>query len=537
MHLTIKNLRGIKSATIDLSGIALVAGLNGSGKSSIAVAAAACLMGTASPLPGMLAKDARLLLRDDSQRGSASLLDTTVNWPGGTVTPDGKRYSAIVAGMQSLATMPAKERLPWIIAELKAEPTIDDLRATLAEILPAKGIDAVCQSVTESGWDGALARAKDNGTKAKGAWEHVTGERYGSQKATTWQPAGITSTDGQALERDVAEFTRQYHDAIKSSAITRAEMEQLQALCTLERIAAEESATLRAEAPLPAAEAAEKAAAQTLERTPRPGAPQITAACPDCGSSLVVVSATELRHAAAAPVADAGAYSAACDAHLAALKALRGVREAIAESRRRLNACYDAQDRMKNHSEADPELSERLRGQMENAQQALVLCNRMIDASRQHQAVLRAEQIAAVLSPDGLRRDAMVSAIERMNAELAELSARAGFPAVAVSDDGSVSAMGRPYALLSEGEKFRARVVLQLWQARREDAPLVVVDAADLLDAPGRNGLFRALSGRRALVTMTYSKPEDVLQPRPGLAVYWLENGEAVKKEAGTKPA
>ena len=528
MQLTIKNLRGIKAATIDLSGIALVAGLNGSGKSSIAMAAAACLMGTASPLPGMLAKDARLLLRDDAQRGSATLGGVTVNWPGGTVTGDGPWHSPIVAGMQSPATMPAKERGPWLIATLKAEPTLDDLRAALAEILPAKGIEAVCASVTESGWDGALARAKENGTKAKGAWEHVTGERYGSQKAQDWRPSGLGSTDGPALERAVADLTQQYHAAMQSHAISKSEAQALHAACAPERIEAEKVALGAAEQTLDAAESAMTAATATLERTPKPGAPQVTAACPDCGSSLVVVSNTVLHRAGAAAPVDTGAYAAAQQAQQAAAAALRAAREAVADCRRRWNACMDAADRLATHSESDPDLSERLRVQMEQAQHELVQCNRMIDAGRQHAAVMRAESIAAVLAPDGLRRKALTDAVAAMNAELAALCAKAAFPAVTVADDGAVSAMGRPYALLSEGEKFRTRVMLQLWQADREAAPLVVVDAADLLDAPGRTGLFRALSGRSALVTMTYSKREDVIKARAGLGVYWLEQGEAL---------
>ena len=112
MRLSVKNLRGIESAEIDITRHAIVCGVNGAGKTSIATAAAACLMGTASPLPDMLVKDARLLLRDGTKRGVASLDDRTVNWPGGTVSGCETTYSGIVAGVESLAAMPKKQRIP-----------------------------------------------------------------------------------------------------------------------------------------------------------------------------------------------------------------------------------------------------------------------------------------------------------------------------------------------------------------------------------------------------------------------------------------
>jgi hypothetical protein len=60
-----------------------------------------------------------------------------------------------------------------------------------------------------------------------------------------------------------------------------------------------------------------------------------------------------------------------------------------------------------------------------------------------------------------------------------------------------------------------------------ESAPLIVVDAADILDGPGRAGLMRALGGLRALVTMTYDTRDKMPAARDGFAVYWVEGGTA----------
>ena len=61
------------------------------------------------------------------------------------------------------------------------------------------------------------------------------------------------------------------------------------------------------------------------------------------------------------------------------------------------------------------------------------------------------------------------------------------------------------------------------------DSDLVVIDAADVLDAPTRSGLFAMLrnSAKPAVVCVTQARREQVPDiSRQGLgASYWLENG------------
>jgi hypothetical protein len=526
MNLTIKNLRGIESADIALDKITLVGGLNGAGKTSVSMAAAACLMQTAAPVAGMLKKDARLLLRDGQKSGSASLNGITVHWPGGTVSGDAAAvHSAITAGVESLATMPPKDRGPWLIENLKADPQRDAVVAALTDIgLPAAGVDAVLAEIAASGWDGAFDRARSNGTKAKGAWEQITGERFGEQKATGWKPATLTMTDPEAINQAVAAAQFAYDAAVATSAVAQSEIDRLMALAA--RLPDLESAHRLGSANLAALESAEASAAEALRRTPAPGRRETTAACPDCGVALVVVSATELRH----PVqikSDDGSHGKALAAHTSALTALRQARDSVAAAARERNAAHDAQAMLANmpavsgssHSEASEAL---------HAAQAQALdYRRMMDAERQRQGVLRSAMIADLLAPDGLRRAALDSQVAAMNEAVGAICARAGWKPATVQTDGSIAAAGRPYALLSASEQFRVRVALQIWQAARESAPLIVVDAADILDGPGRAGLMRALGGLRALVTMTYDTRDKMPAARDGFAVYWVEGGTA----------
>ena len=73
-------------------------------------------------------------------------------------------------------------------------------------------------------------------------------------------------------------------------------------------------------------------------------------------------------------------------------------------------------------------------------------------------------------------------------------------------------AMQRVYGFDTRGmdERWRARVVMQLALARIENAPLVVIDRADILDQEGRNGLFALPHKLKipALVAMTMKKPQ-----------------------------
>ena len=91
--------------------------------------------------------------------------------------------------------------------------------------------------------------------------------------------------------------------------------------------------------------------------------------------------------------------------------------------------------------------------------------------------------------------------------------------------------MGRPYALLSSSEQFRSRAALQLAMARLDQSSMVVIDGADILDAPARSGLFALLdeAGLPALVCMTLNRREQVPDlEAAGLGQsYWISGGVA----------
>ena len=105
----------------------------------------------------------------------------------------------------------------------------------------------------------------------------------------------------------------------------------------------------------------------------------------------------------------------------------------------------------------------------------------------------------------------------------------AGWKVVAIAPDMALTYGGRPYALLSTSEQYRLRAVLQAAIARLAGADLVVIDAANVLDAPTRSGLFSMLGQAElsAVVCMTLSRREQVPDlARAGLGEsYWLDDG------------
>jgi hypothetical protein len=157
-------------------------------------------------------------------------------------------------------------------------------------------------------------------------------------------------------------------------------------------------------------------------------------------------------------------------------------------------------------------------------------------AQAKHAEIVENNALVAALAPDGVRRTVLATKLAALNQRLADLCQTAGWAPVVVADDLSVSFAGRPFVLLSASEQYRARVTLQVALADLDGSDVVIVDAADILDRGGRNGLFAMLrgTGMRSLVCMTMNRVEDV--PDLGAAgigrSYWI--GGSVLAPVGT---
>jgi len=96
----------------------------------------------------------------------------------------------------------------------------------------------------------------------------------------------------------------------------------------------------------------------------------------------------------------------------------------------------------------------------------------------------------------------------------------------------------RDYRLLSGGEQYRVRALVQMACAELDGSQYMIFDGADVLDKAGRNGLIKALAAGNvpALICMTMDMVKD---PKTGVELipklpdmskiggmsYWVENG------------
>ena len=552
MEITVKNYRGCAEAALTLAPLALVCAPNGGGKSSIAQAVAAALTRNPAIVEGVTKAGAEVLLREGEKRGRCTVGDesgsVSANWPGASVSEDGTspQASEIACGLVSITGMKPKDAAAALIAAMSALPTIDDLRTACPGVRPQM-LDAVWKRVQAEGWDPAARRASERSAQLKGAWEQITGEKWGSQKGANWLAPGykpVFDTEGYRIAIDwdglLAHHQQNVEDALAHQAANETEVNALRELAgTLEHhekeVAEHQDEEKRLRASLDEMTA-------KLNAMPRPETPEQMVECPHCGGHLVVVSRTEVR---------APAEGVSADENMRRKVDIDSMREAIAGIQSKMSNVTDNKVRhmmaLGRAREAADKLIKMPDGtvtaeQVQAARDALAAvqaehraAQATATAAARHAEIVENNEIVAALAPNGVRQTVLTSKMAALRARLAELSQVAGWPVVELDDELRATLGGRAFGLLSASEQFRVRTILQVAIADLDGSECVIVDAADILDRGGRNGLFALLkhSGMRALVCMTMNRVEDV----PDLAKagigrsYWI--GGAVLAPVG----
>ena len=201
MDVRIRNVMGIRSVDLALQAITLVGGHNGAGKSSLLEATACAATGTPLARGMTTKKAATALLREGAEAGSVTIKhargSVKVAWPDGEVTTEGgatQLGSALAIGAQRWMALDGKQRLAELFTRLALSPTEQDILTWLQQhdhkFKDEKGKDqtatvaaSLFARVEEQGWDAVLKTAREAVTKKRGAWEHVTGQKYGSTKS------------------------------------------------------------------------------------------------------------------------------------------------------------------------------------------------------------------------------------------------------------------------------------------------------------------------------------------------------------------
>ena len=537
MQVEMKNYRGVAEARLTMAPIALVAGPNGAGKSSIAQGIAAALTKNAAPIDGIAKNAAGQLLRDGAKRGNCTVGDdtgsVTANWPGASTSEDGSPpwASEIACGLTSLVDMKPKEAAALLISAIEALPTLEHLQAALPDV-DATMLQQVWGAIQTDGWDSAHKRAQERGAKLKGAWEQVTGEKYGSAKADGWRPVGAPEAGTEELQAELTDLRGQLEQAIANQAVGQAEVQRLEAQV---QAGVDTQATVeKLDSDIANGNAhADKLTAE-LGALPKPETVETLAECPHCKGHLVVVSSTQVRAPAEGGITaeENEQRQAAIDAKRAELQRTNAALQQLGGQRASALQTISVASAAKKQLGAMPEGGataeqiQSLRNDITEAEADLRAVAAIQSAEKLHGDIGENQLVINALAPDGVRQTVLAEKMGNFNAALARLSGTAGWPVVALADDLSLSLGGRPYILISESEKFRVRVTLQVALADLDGSDVVLIDAADILDRAGRNGLFKMVSssGMRALVCMTMNQMADV--PDLGAAglgkSYWL---------------
>ena len=551
MQIKIRNFRGIETADISVAGgITLLAGLNASGKSSAAQAVAAAVTGNTIPFSGFRKTDAKKLVHDENTSGHVNIIsdngETSVAWP------DGKRASIgigsppaatmIAAGLESLVDiLKTAERAKMLAPYLKSQPTKDDLAYALPDIR-SELVDGLWKSIELNGWDSAYDQAKQKGAETKGRWRQVTGSQYGIKKAAEWTPAGwdyaTAGSSEEPLRLAVFNAGQNLETAIKNQATDEIKLAELR------EEAGYQVDIQELEQAIVSAQQLHKERITAREQLPPADSNKSGnhVNCPYCREKIVVTGgagAYQFQKAALIPDEEISArYKAIAQADGKTANA----KDAMWDAQHKL---AEAQVKIKKAQEARVILEKENNGQKTTAAQS-VDCRDMVyraelqlknfrdktEADRLHNMIETNQEIVSVLVADGLRAKKLKEGVEVFNQEfLLPLCRIAKWSEVSLEDELIPGYGGRPYSLLSESEKFRVRVTLQVAMALMEKSDMVIIDGADILDQKGRGGLFSMLFTVKipSLVCMTVAFPGKT--PPPDLKkmgcgeTYWVENG------------
>lgn len=552
MKALIENYRGIKSAEFEIGGITLIAAKNASGKSSIAQAVSACLNANPVPVPGMTKAQIGFLVRSGAMSGTAQLMldddnGVRIDWPKATVGTIGANppsASPYAVGADSVADLSETKRASMLTDLLMAYPTEPDLAQAVKQAkLDDKLTGMLWERIQQVGWDQAFIQAKDKGVKLKGQWELYAGERYGAKKAESWLPqswdaATMNEGNRDTLVSELAKATEELEAAIASQAVDQSRVEQATALSSNIQSLTDKIAALNVE--LKDTIAAKEQAMQNLQNAPHIPTLEHALACPECGV-LLKLTGNQLTTTAGGPTQEMIDEAKSVRDELRKLADTANnlessIRSEIAVETNNLQQAQNANAWLSSVTKTDvsgittPEDIDRARVRQADAQTQLEYLDKKLGADKTHHQIENNQIIIDLLSPNGLRQNVLYAKVrEFMTTWVKPLTFAANWHDVELDREMVLSYGGRLYSMLSESEKYRAKAALQVGMAMFLGDKVVVLDAADILDKEGRNGLIKMLmkSALSSLVCMTMpSKEEAPDLSRNGIGrTYWVEDG------------
>jgi hypothetical protein len=568
MQAIVKNFRGINSAQISISPIALLCGLNGAGKTSMARGIGAAATGKPIPYTKVTKKDCKILLRQGTKAGMAGIGNengsTQIEWPKAEVISTGTPpvASDIAVGITDLFSMKEADALAYMISLLKAEPTQEDLLKEFigTERNPAevekwkKTAEAVWEVIKAQGWPAAHKQASEKGSMLKGAWQKVAGTNYGSKKADEWFPEGwddiLLQHTPETLQAAIDDAQKKLEDAIGKSAVSQAEQQNLQnqadELPELEKDLSEKKAAHAA-----AVEALGKVE-EKLRATPNPSSKK-EYDCPHCAGkvNITAVSGTDYllsKAEKASEEADKKArnvHAGLCGEQQRLKGDAYNAQQAFNAVEFKRDAALKAQEKLKGLGDASVMAGEDVvtaaRANLDSKRNIVVMVEKYHEARRISGLIALNQLVIDALDETGIRKKKLGGCLDAFAASyIAPICDDFGILPILIDPDLSVSMGDTTYPMLSASEQFRVRSVLQMAIAKLEGSALLIIDGADILDKTGRMRLLNAVMRTqiRTIICMTLNKPEmapNLAEAGVGIT-YWVENGTCRTLTGGAEP-
>lgn len=532
-HITAENFLGIRRADVALAKpITLFAGSNYAGKSSLQEAVRMALTGEAVRVG--LKKEYGALVNEGQKLGFAEVFTAGAGADQETasiVLPSGKASQSkgftvppalpYVLDAQRFNSMDDKARRTFLFGLMGIRITPE----TVSERLLAKGHDKArverVLPLLRAGFDAACTDAKAKATEAKGAWRALTGENYGSVKAASWKAPEV-ATDPAALtaaQHQLAEVDKQIAASNQTLGALQADMRAHTA--SEARIAAlrEPAARVeRVEAKLAADEAdlvGWETRVQETEAKAAGAAPTQPLTCPHC-KGLVELAGKDLQ-AYQQPTGVRDEEAAAALPELVRSREL--LRSAVANDKRDLEAARTAAAELKALTEGElpaapkqsdldaaslglTTLKQKRAAAAAEVDKLEALARASKDAATKtttaaghHGDVAAWDAIAGDLAPDGIPGQMLAEALTPINSRLQQSAVDAEWLRVGIEADMSITCLtpgggARPYALLSESERWRVDAMVAEAISFQSGLKLLVLDRFDVLDAQGRADLL-----------------------------------------------
>jgi hypothetical protein len=549
LKITVRNFRAVERADIDGGPIVLVAGLNGAGKSSLLQGVALAATGNKLP-PGFTKATAIELVRRGEEAGSIR-----VDGPDGLVRlafPKAEIYvegvapklSPIAAGLESIADMARDDAIQQLGQHIKARPTIDDLKAAVADFGVSEPMaEKIWAAIEASGWDASYKEAIASGTKLKGGWEEITGQkRWGSNIGATWRMDEMTPDDIKMsvddIENAIVIAQADLEKAVAATAIDQAEVSRLSDIAST--VAEREVAYDLAKEAVKACEeltrkleADKRAVELPPSENPMP--------CPHCGGALILHATgpgvSVLQKAPTSPPSESElkkvrATIARIDGEMANNRA--ALQTAIAQratAQSALEAARTAAHELKAlvdrpAGDAGAMALPDARMAVQKAQERRMI----LSAARKHAAIMKNSEIQQVLAPEGLRRKVLVKKLQEFCVDhIHPICAAAKWPVLNIAPDMTLEWDGFAYGVHSAGRRLCIRAILQIAIARLDGSPFIIIDGIEALDKKNYAKLFNALIKLKisALLGQTCTDPASSDLPKLGQYgdILWIEDG------------